>query len=216
MEENNKVKHERLKKIKDSLKPLTSTNKKKVFLTLTIGIALILLTLMFLCIPFKNGSAFEILIDQTRKGNWDSTSIFKWILGSLGWICIVWNISTRIAQTIQVKKLKNIIEKVSMVAEFGQDWRNTLTYEQAQREIKKKMKKYNNVNNYIENFVSILIEAVQSQGARIQGAALENIREILKDPTISDKVKKERITISLRSHGIDITRDKIKKAINQV
>ncbi|VEU66655.1 Uncharacterised protein (plasmid) [Mesomycoplasma conjunctivae] len=178
-------------------KPIKWT-KKKFIIGVIVFFIFLVITIILLFLPFKDGSTFELILKTYRNNKWDSSTIVRTISYISGWFFLVTK------AVITISNWKMFLTKKKMfnfsVEQSGLDLK---------QEIKKAKKraKENSQTPLLDELVAIL-QYFNVEAPKI-GNIKTNIEEAINDKTTLAE-KRKKITSILKTNSIDIETKAIK------
>ncbi|TDV23516.1 hypothetical protein BCF59_0505 [Mycoplasmopsis mustelae] len=188
----------------------TNPRTKRMIQIFGILLILIIVSLIILFLPFKDGSTVENLIVEFKKQNWNSKTITNLIIIIITWIFILWKVTLLILDTILYTRKKRKFEQ-----ELQQ--RNELNPLIPAVDRKEPMPlNTKQFNNYVEITVAAIIDATARTPQRLTGGAIYDVREIISNEKTARKHKIAQVRAILLKHGVDVENKEIIKSLKQI
>ncbi|QJR43645.1 hypothetical protein HLA87_02505 [Mycoplasma miroungigenitalium] len=168
---------------------------------------MIVISLIILFFPFKDGSTIEIIIEEFYSKQWNSKTITQLIISFIAWIIVIWKMALVIMETILYKKRKNLFQKE--LSEKGE-----LDIFQKRSGIFQIFKK--DAPEFVDYTLKLLINSFIETAQPLSANATLLIRDILESAELKRKEKIEKIREIVEKEGHKVNDPKIVKAFREI
>ncbi|MCS4536758.1 hypothetical protein NXS15_01255 [Mycoplasma sp. CSL7475-4] len=186
-------------------KKLKRTHKRILVFTFSL-LAMIVISLILLFLPFKDGSTIEIIIDEFYSKQWNSKTITQLILSFFAWIIVIWKMAVVVMETILYRKRKKLFQKELNEKGSLDIYKTDSIFSIFKRDTTKQ------AEYAITELINAFIEASQPLSAN----AVLLIREVLTNKELKRKDKVQKIKEIVEKEGHKINDPKIAQAFREI